>query len=128
IRLVPHYLEHRVLYLYGSGEAFSNVWGGDLRNTGNRSSGRLKPDGTVVPRNAFVGLPIHRVDMRVTKRVPLARSLKAEGSFEMFNVFNHENFGSYALTQSLANYGQPQQNIALAYQPRMLQLGFRLTF
>jgi hypothetical protein len=82
----------------------------------------------VVPRDAFVGLPIHRVDLRATKRITLRGSAKLEGSFEMFNVFNHANFGSYALTQSLANYGQPQQNIALAYQPRMMQLGLRVTF
>ena len=54
--------------------------------------------------------------------------MKLEGSLEVFNLFNHANYGSYALTQSLANYGQPQQNVALAYQPRMMQLGFRMTF
>jgi hypothetical protein len=125
---LPYDVQVSGLYFFGSGEHFSNVWGGDLRNTGNKSSGRLKPDGTSVPRDAFVGSPVHRVDVRATKRISLGGSVRLEGSFEMFNVFNHANFGSYALTQSLANYGQPQQNIALAYQPRMMQLGVRMTF
>ena len=125
---LPYDIQLSGIYFYGSGEAYNNVWGGDLRNTGNKSSGRLKPDGTIVPRDAFVGLPIHRVDARAIKRISLSGSMKLEGSLEVFNLFNHANYGSYALTQSLANYGQPQQNVALAYQPRMMQLGFRMTF
>jgi hypothetical protein len=32
-------------------------------------------------------------------------------------------------TQWIARlYGQPQQNIAVAYQPRIMQLGFRFAF
>ena len=48
--------------------------------------------------------------------------------FEMYNLFNHANYGSYTLAESNVNYGRPVQNIGLAYQPRMMQLGFRVTF
>ena len=34
------------------------------------SEQRLRPDGTIVPRNGFVGDPIHRVDMRLQKKIP----------------------------------------------------------
>ncbi len=125
---LPHDIQVSGLYFFGSGEHFNNVWGGDARNTGNRSSGRLKPDGTSVARDSFVGKPVHRVDARLLKRFAIKGSVRLEGSVELFNVFNHANYGSYALTQSLNNFGQPQQNIAVAYQPRIMQLGIRVTF
>jgi hypothetical protein len=47
---------------------------------------------------------------------------------EVFNLFNHANYGSYVTQESNSNYGQPSFNRNIAYQPRMLQLGFRFTF
>src|SRR5258708_36053253 len=55
------------LYFYGSGARFATTAGGDRRNTGSATGSRLRADGTIVPRNSFVGNPIHRVDMRVSK-------------------------------------------------------------
>jgi hypothetical protein len=46
----------------------------------------------------------------------------------VFNLFNHANYGSYTINESNANYGKPASNDNLAYQPRMVQLGFRTTF
>jgi hypothetical protein len=34
----------------------------------------------------------------------------------------------YTTAESNALYGRPSQNANVAYQPRMLQLGFRLTY
>ena len=48
--------------------------------------------------------------------------------FEVFNLFNHANYGAYTTNESSAQYGQPSFADNLAYQPRMLQLGFRTTF
>ena len=45
-----------------------------------------------------------------------------------YNLFNHENCGNYEVRESNANYGRPIPLLSLAYQPRMLQLGFRTTF
>ena len=50
------------------------------------------------------------------------------GIFEVFNLFNHANYGSYMTNESNANYGQPASNSNVAYQPRMMQLGFRFGF
>ena len=47
---------------------------------------------------------------------------------EVFNLFNHANYGSYTINENNANYGKPSFNDNLAYQPRMLQIGFRTTF
>jgi hypothetical protein len=116
------------LYFFGSGERLSTSWGGDLRNIGAAGSGRLRANGTIVPRNNFVGDPIHRVDMRLTKRQRIVGRMTIDGMIEVFNLFNHENFGSYTTTESNARYGQPSFNANVAYQPRIVQLGFRFAF
>jgi len=97
------------------------------RQTG-RSNGLLRPNGTIVPRNSFVGDPIHRVDMRILRRFPLSGRARLDGILEVFNLFDHANYGTYTLAESNASYGQPALSTNGAYKPRMLQLGFRATF
>jgi hypothetical protein len=116
------------LYFFGSGERFSTSWGGDLRNMGAGGSGRLRADGAIVPRNSLVGEPIHRVDLRITKRQRIVGRMTIDGMLEFFNVFNHENYGTYTTQVSNAAYGRPSFNANVAYQPRIMQLGFRLAF
>lgn len=116
------------LYFFGSGARFSTNYGGDLRNVGAGGSGRLRPDGTIVPRNNFVGKPLHRVDVRLQRRFALPGRAAMDGILEVFNAFNHENFGSYTTQEQSPSYGRPSQNQDVAYQPRSLQLGLRLTF
>jgi hypothetical protein len=94
---------------------------------GVASTNRLRPDGTIVPRNGFVGRPIHRVDMRLQKRFAMGRA-RLEGLLEMFNLFNHENYGSYVTNEASGSYGRPSANSNVAYQPRILQLGLRFAF
>ena len=89
---------------------------------------RLRTDGSIVPRNNFVGLPLHRVDFRLLRRFGLGDRRSIDGIAEAYNLFNHENYGSYTLAESNASYGKPIQNVGLAYQPRMVQLGFRIGF
>jgi hypothetical protein len=109
------------LYFYGSGQRFATTYGG-----GDRP--RLRPDGSIVPRNNFVGLPLHRVDFRLLRRFGLGGRRSIDGIVEAYNLFNHENFGNYEVRESNANYGKPIPLLSLVYQPRMLQLGFRATF
>jgi hypothetical protein len=116
------------IYFYGSGERFQTNAGVDRRNEGAGSELRLRADGTVTDRAAIVGDPIHRVDMRIQKRLPLFGRVTLDGLFEVFNLFNHANYGSYTGNESNANYGRPSFNGNVAYQPRMLQLGFRITY
>jgi hypothetical protein len=90
--------------------------------------------GTVIPRNALEGLPLHKVDLRLTKDVKLVRTLKASLIGEVFNLFNHANYGSYNTSLSSTNaattalFGTPAQNTGNAYVPRVGQLAFRLSF
>jgi hypothetical protein len=66
--------------------------------------------------------------MRVQKRVNLGPRVKLDGMVEIFNLFDHANYGAYITEESNANYGQPTQTPGVNFGPRMLQLGFRATF
>ena len=139
------------LYFFGSGERRSTNWGSDLRNTGGAYYQILTPPGTtaaslgalcgcevkgqmfngnfLLDRAQLVGKPIHRVDMRLQKRISLGGRRNLDGLIEVFNVFNHANYGAYTTTfSSAANYGKPSSSQATAYLPRILQLGFHFGF
>jgi carboxypeptidase family protein/TonB-dependent receptor-like protein len=118
------------IYFYGSGERFGTNTGVDRRGEGANAASelRLRADGTIIPRAAIVGEPIHRVDARLQKRLALGPRLTVDGLFEIYNLFNHANYGSYTTNESNAQYGKPSFNGNVAYQPRMLQLGFRVAF
>ena len=88
---------------------------------------RLRPNGSIISRNNFVGLPLHRVDLRAQKSIALGHRTLS-GMVDVFNVFNRANYGSYTLTETSAAYGKPSYNSNLAYQARMVQFGFRLAF
>ena len=112
------------LYFYGSGARFAPTSGGDRRGIGTATGSRLRADGTLVPRNSFVGDAIHRVDLRISKTFPLVGRTKIEGFADSFNLFNHENYNSYTVVETSPLYGKGSDG-SLA---RRLQLGFRVMF
>jgi hypothetical protein len=120
------------LYFYGSGQRFATTYGGDALDTGTTvGSLRQRPanvGGGATPRNGIVGDPIHRVDLRAQKHLTVNGHTGVDGIIEVFNVFNHANYGSYTTVESNRLYGQPSSNTNVAYQPRMVQLGFRFAF
>jgi carboxypeptidase family protein/TonB-dependent receptor-like protein len=118
------------IYFYGSGERFATNTGVDRRGEGANAASelRLRADGTIIPRAVILGKPIHRFDARFQKRLALGARLTLDGLFEVYNLFNHANYGSYTTNESNARFGQPSFNGNVAYQPRMLQLGFRVAF
>ena len=81
-----------------------------------------------MPRNGFVGDPIHRVDVRLQERIPLPGRASIDGILEVFNLFDRANYGSYETDELSPLFGQPEYNNNLAFAPRTLQLGFRVTF
>jgi carboxypeptidase family protein/TonB-dependent receptor-like protein len=116
------------IYFYGSGMRFGVTDGTDRRSEGGSGENRLRADGSIVARNNLVGTPIHRVDVRLQKSFPIVSRVKIDGMIETYNLFNHANYGSYTTNLANANFGRPSQNTALAYQPRMMQLGVKVTF
>ena len=121
------------IYFFGSGERFWADTGVDRREEGgtsNTSEFRLRADGSVAPRNSVLGRAIHKVDLRLQKRLPLGGRVALDGIFEVFNLFNHEDYGNYVTNESNANFRRPVHPTILnqQYFPRVVQLGFRATF
>ena len=116
------------LYFYGSGQRTAVSCSCTARDTGTSSASRRRDDGSFVPRNSFVGLPLHRVDTRLQKRFALGGRRSLDGMLEVFNLFNRGNYGSYTTNVDNAAYGQPALNSNVAYGPRAAQVGFRLSF
>ena len=84
--------------------------------------------GEVVPRNALQGLPLHRIDVRVSKDIKLPGGMKLTGIAELFNVTNHKNYGAYNAQVNSTTFGDPRQNLLNAYQPRVMQLAAKFSF
>lgn len=113
-------------FWYGSGNYFLST--SPVNPFGATGTTRVLPDLTVLPRNNIKGKPLHKLDLRFSKDIPLGGRLKLEGIAEVFNVYNHANYGSYNGLFGSATFGQPTQNLATAYLPRVWQLGFRVSF
>jgi hypothetical protein len=110
------------LVYHGSGIRDASFYGGDERETGADFSMRLRPDGTIVPRNAFIQPNENRLDMRVQQRIPLGGRAGVDLIAEVFNVFNANNFTLVA-EEGASDFEEPE-----AGQFRAVQFGVRLTF
>jgi hypothetical protein len=83
--------------------------------------------GEIAPRNALRGLPLHRIDLRLSKDVTI-QGVRLTGIAEVFNVTNHANYGAYNGQINSTTFGQPRQSLLNAYQPRVMQLAFKVSF
>jgi hypothetical protein len=118
------------LYLFGDNGWATPQSGTDAIQAGGSfavGSRRLRADGSIVERNSLDLPAIQRLDMRLQKRFEIG-PLTVDGIAEVFNVLNRANYGSFVLNETNASFGQPSQNLNVAYQPRLLQLGFRTSF
>jgi len=77
---------------------------------------------------------LHKVDLHVTKDIKLGGTARVQLVGEVFNLFNHANFGSYNVSLSptapatTALFGTPVSNSGTAYVSRQAQLGFKVQF
>jgi hypothetical protein len=120
---VAHGFQVSGLHFFAAGIRQNNVYGGDQRGTGVVSSARLRPDGSIVPRNAILAPPQNRTDLRLQQRIRLHGRAAIDGIVEVFNIFNRPNWG-IGLQESVPT--QYLQHVSA--QTRTAQFGFRLTF
>ena len=114
------------MFLCGDAGCATPTSGVDALQTGG-GAGRVRANGTIIARNSFDVPTYHRTDLRVQKRFGIGRA-KVEGIVEVFNVFNHANYRQLRAQREQQRYGQPEPSLNMAFQPRMVQLGFRATF
>jgi hypothetical protein len=115
------------IYYLGVGERASTIYGSDLRGLSGVGGPeamvrlRLRPDGSIVPRNSFTQPTRSRADFRIQQRLTLG-PIAVDGIAEVFNVFNSSNF-TINTTESNRDFGR-----AVVGENRTAQVGFRLTF
>ena len=116
------------IYFLGAGERAQTIYGGDRRGIAGVGGGetlarqRLRPDGSIVPRNDFTQPLRQRFDLRMQQRIPLGSRVALDGMAELFNLFNAPNW-TIETTESSAQFGR-----RIAAEFRRAQVGFRLTF
>jgi hypothetical protein len=134
-------------YFFGSGSRFASFYAASPFGTGtnrlvvgppitipasvaDRFDGPATlATGTLVPRDSLKGLPLSKLDLRATKEVSVPGTrVKLTGVAELFNVFNHANYGGYNAQVNSATFGQPVQTLANSYLPRAAQFAFKVSF
>jgi hypothetical protein len=106
----------------GAGNRDSSNYGGDLRNVGAGGEGRLRPNGTIVPRNSFIQPAENRTNVRFQQRIRLGGRAQFDLMAEAFNLFNRPNY-TLETQESTLDY-----NEEISGQYRTWQLGFRVGF
>lgn len=68
------------------------------------------------------------MDARLQKRFAVGQRAALEGTVEVFNLFNYENYNSFVLSEVASNFGAANFDSNIAFQPRTMQFGLRVTF
>ena len=119
---VGHGFQVSGLHYLGAGIRSATNYGGDVRSVGAGGSARLRPDGTIVPRNASSSRRRTRPTSACSSGFRSAAARSIDLIAEAFNVFNRPNW-TITTQESSANFGQRTSG-----QNRAAQVGFRLTF
>jgi hypothetical protein len=69
----------------------------------------------------------YKLDLRLSKDVRVGH-LRLQGLIEGFNVLNTKNLSNYNGVFGSLTYLQPATSTEVFYQPRQVQLGFRITY
>ena len=84
--------------------------------------------GEIAPRNALQGLAAASHRLPGVEGLNLPGGIKVTGIAEVFNLTNHANYGAYNGQINSTTFGQPRQSLLNAYQPRVMQLAFKVSF
>ena len=67
-----------------AGIRLAHTYGGDVRGLGANFSQRLRPNGTIVPRNDLIAPAQNRTDLRFQQRIPLGGRVSIDAIAEVF--------------------------------------------
>jgi hypothetical protein len=104
--------------------------GSNLDPFGLGYTGRwLNAQGETIPRNGARTRSDRKLDIRIAKtlRMRLGRAT-FQGVVDAFNVLNTKNYLNYTTNYFSRTYLQPSTSTNLFFQPRQVQLGFRITY
>ena len=125
---LPFGIDSSAIFFVGSPEPINIATSLDPFGSG---AGRwLDAQGDVLPKNGAAAQWTKKVDLRLVKNLPVFGRARVQGMLDIFNVFNTPNYDptTYGAQFGTRTYLQPAYSSNLFYQPRMLQIGARLTF
>jgi hypothetical protein len=105
--------------------------GSSLDPFGSGTGRWLNANGDVLPKDGARALYWDKkIDLRFVKNIKIASRPNLQGMLDIFNVFNTANYdpSQYGSQFGSKTYLQPAFSSNLFYQPRMLQVGVRLTY
>jgi carboxypeptidase family protein/TonB-dependent receptor-like protein len=76
------------------------------------------------PNGVVRGPGVHLTDLGIFKNFRITRQVQGQYRLEMFNAFNHTQFSTVGTTLGTPTFG----TITAAAEPRLIQMGFKLTF
>ncbi len=88
----------------------------------------------ITKRDAFYGRNVYRADSRLQEKIKVTERYRVIVAAEVFNLFNHSNYGNYNTTVNSSSYGQPLSTTSAAtgvpveWRPRSLQFLARFEF
>jgi hypothetical protein len=83
--------------------------------------------GATIPRNSERTKSDYKLDLRISKTFRMQR-VSFQGVLDAFNVLNTHNLTNHVANFFSRTYLQPANSTNLFYQPRQVQLGFRITY
>jgi hypothetical protein len=112
------------LHYLGAGIRDSATYGGDIKGVGcSCFDQRIRPDGSIVPRNALIVPAQNKTDLRLQQKINIGSRRSFDLIADVFNVFNRPNWG---IGENEATASQFLQHISATV--RTMQFGFRLTY
>ncbi|HEY2905529.1 MAG TPA: TonB-dependent receptor [Vicinamibacterales bacterium] len=69
-----------------------------------------------------------KLDIRLSKSVKVPGHVTVQGVLDVFNILNNKNLTGYGSNPFAKTYLQPSSSTNLFYQPRQVQLGFRISY
>ena len=69
-----------------------------------------------------------KLDIRLSKSVKVPGHVTVQGVLDVFNLLDTRNVTGYGANPFAKTYLQPSSSTNLFYQPRQVQLGFRISY
>jgi hypothetical protein len=112
------------LHYLGAGIRDSIIYGGDTIGLGCACyEQRIRPNGTVIPRNAFIAPAQNRTDLRLQQKITIGGRRSFDVIADVFNIFNRPN---WTVGVNEATPAQFLQHVNGTF--RTMQFGFRLSY
>ena len=111
------------LHYLGAGIRDQITYGADPYGVNANFSQRVRPDFSIIPRNAFIAPAQNRTDLRLQQKINIGSRRSFDVLADVFNVFNRPN---WTVGENEATTAQFLQHTNATF--RSVQVGFRMTY